>query len=611
MEFHILGPVEVVDHGRPLALGPSKQRALLALLLLHVNEVISRDRLIEDLWGERAPETAATALHGYVSHLRKVLEPGNGGGGRRRLVTRAPGYLLELDPEQIDLKRFELLARRGQRALAAGDTRAAAATLAKALSLWRGPPLAEFSSAPFAVAESLRLQELHVSTIEERIDADLALGRHDHLIGELEALTAEHPFRERVHAQLMLALYRSGRQAEALGVYRRTRRRLVDELGIEPGAALQKLHQAILRHDRALALASVPDAEPPVQRAASTSPFRLSGRRPLRRGRVLAAAVIALALALGLAFALDGRGDPPIRLAPNSIGLIDAQSGRVTESFPVGRAPRALAVTDDSVWAANFQDQTVTRIKRGGKGIATIPVGSHPTGIAALGDTVWVWTLEELLVPIDPRYDTAGKPVTLAAEILGARTSAAGRRGLGGRITSGGAFLWIAAPGTSVIRVDPRHPRDGHLPVVPDQGVEGAIAYSDGKVWVAGARDVFPIDAITANPGAGVPIGVVRDLAFGFRSLWAVSGGPAHMNGVVQALRRIDPHTEFVQETIPVGSDPIGVAVAGDSVWVASRTDGTVVRVDPAQNRVVDTITLGSAPSALVADDAGVWVAVG
>jgi predicted ATPase/DNA-binding SARP family transcriptional activator len=248
MEFRILGPVEVVDGARVVPLGPSKQRALLALLLLHVNEVVSRDRLIDDLWGERAPRTAATSLHTYVSQLRKVLEAGSG-TEPRLLLTRTPGYLLALDPDQVDLKRFERLARRGQDELASSNVSAAATTLVEALSLWRGPPLAEFDSAPFALAESLRLQELRLCAVEDRIDSDLALGRHDHLVAEVDKLVGEHPYRERLCGQLMLALYRSGRQTEALEAYRKTRRRLVDELGIEPGPNLHELEQAILRHD--------------------------------------------------------------------------------------------------------------------------------------------------------------------------------------------------------------------------------------------------------------------------------------------------------------------------------------------------------------------------
>jgi DNA-binding SARP family transcriptional activator len=192
MEFRILGPVEVVDGGRAVTLGPTRQRALLALLLLHLNEVISSDRLIEDLWGERAPETAGASLHTYVWRLRKLLEEGND-AQPRVLLTRPPGYLLELDPEKVDLKRFELLAHRGKHELVSGDADAAAATLAQALALWRGPPLQEFGSAPFALAESLRLQELRVAVLEDRIDADIALGRHDRLVGELDKLVAENP----------------------------------------------------------------------------------------------------------------------------------------------------------------------------------------------------------------------------------------------------------------------------------------------------------------------------------------------------------------------------------------------------------------------------------
>jgi DNA-binding SARP family transcriptional activator len=252
MEFRILGPLEVVDDGRTVALGGSKQRALLAILLLRANEVVSRDRLIEDLWGERAPETASTALHGYVSQLRKALKPRRGEDEHQLLITRAPGYLLRVDPEQFDLRRFERLVREAKSELVEGDAQAASRALAEGLALWRGPPLAELGSAPFALVESLRLQELRVSTLEDRVEADLALGRHHDLVAELETLAAEHPFRERLRGQLMLALYRSGRQAEALRTYQQARRLLADELGLEPGQELKQLEQAILRQDPTL-----------------------------------------------------------------------------------------------------------------------------------------------------------------------------------------------------------------------------------------------------------------------------------------------------------------------------------------------------------------------
>ena len=245
MDFRILGPLEVSLDGRAVPLGGKKQRALLALLLLHANEALSSDRLIDELWGESPPETVTTMLQVYISRLRKAL-------GAERIVTRAPGYLLHVEPGELDLERFESLAAAGREALSAAQAAAAAERLHDALSLWRGAGLADFASEPFAQREIGRLEELRLATLEERIEADLALGRHAELVGELEALVQEHPLRERLRGQLMLALYRSGRQAEALEAYQETRRTLVEELGIEPSRTLQELERAILNQDSEL-----------------------------------------------------------------------------------------------------------------------------------------------------------------------------------------------------------------------------------------------------------------------------------------------------------------------------------------------------------------------
>ncbi len=239
MEFRILGPLEVVADGRPLALGGARQRALLALLLTRANQVVSTDRLIDELWGERAPKAAANALQYHVSRLRKLLAPSHA------IITKEPGYLIRVALEELDLLRFERLVEEGQRS----PPEAAARLLRDALALWRGPALADVVHESFAQPEILRLEELRLVALERRIDADLALGRDAELVAELEALVREHPLRERPRAQLMLALYRSGRQAGALEVYRQTRRLLVDELGIEPSPALQELEKAILDQD--------------------------------------------------------------------------------------------------------------------------------------------------------------------------------------------------------------------------------------------------------------------------------------------------------------------------------------------------------------------------
>jgi DNA-binding SARP family transcriptional activator len=241
LEFRILGPLEVLEDDRLIPLGGARQRALLAILLTRANEVVSRDRLIDELWGETPPRTALNTLQYYVSQLRKVL-------GADRIVTRSPGYAIRVEPGELDLARFERLLEEG------GDG------VRDALALWRGPALADFVYEAFAQTEVARLEELRLAALERRIDADLGLGYHAELVGELEKLIAEHPLRERPRRQLMLALYRSGRQAEALDAYQATRRALVDELGIEPSPAVQELEKAILRQDPALDLATAPTA---------------------------------------------------------------------------------------------------------------------------------------------------------------------------------------------------------------------------------------------------------------------------------------------------------------------------------------------------------------
>ncbi len=250
LEFRILGPLSVRVEGSPVPVGGPKQRALLALLLLSANRVVSRERLIEELFAEQSLASADHALRNHVSRLRKVLAPA--GADEPRLVARAPGYLLRVERGELDLERFEQFVAAGRVSLAAGDAAAAVDALRAAEGLWEGRPLADLELEPFARIEVERLEELLLAAVEERIDAELALGRQLALVPELEGLAGEHPYRERFRAQLMLALYRSGRQAEGLDVYRRTRSLLHDELGLEPGVELQKLEHAILVQDPAL-----------------------------------------------------------------------------------------------------------------------------------------------------------------------------------------------------------------------------------------------------------------------------------------------------------------------------------------------------------------------
>jgi DNA-binding SARP family transcriptional activator/tetratricopeptide (TPR) repeat protein len=331
MDFHILGPIEAIDADAPLALGGSKQRALLGMLLLHAGEVVPSDLLIEELWpGERRAD-ALKALQVAVSRLRKALEPARPAGvDSRVLVTRPPGYELRVDPERLDAKRFEALLDEGRGALAAGQAQSARATLGEALSLWRGAPLADLAYESFCQAEVARLEELRTAALEERIAADLALGRHAELVAELRTLVKEEPMRERLHGQLMLGLYRSGRQAEALDAYAEARRTLVEELGIEPSRELRDLHQAILEQSPELDLPARPET------AADTAGSVFVGREP-QLAELLA----------GLDEALAGRGRLFLLAGEPGIG-----KSRLAEQLAAQAKARGAEVLVGRCWEA-------------------------------------------------------------------------------------------------------------------------------------------------------------------------------------------------------------------------------------------------------------------
>lgn len=287
VEFRVLGPLEALVDGEPVALGGPRQRAVLAGLLATPGEVIPASRLIDDVWGEDPPETAANLLQGCISHLRKAL-------GRDVILTRGGGYSVVVDGQRLDLRRFERDALAGARALGDGRAEDAARQLRAALALWRGPALADLASEPFARPIAARLEELRLAALERALEADLALGRAAEAVAELEPLIAAHPLRERLRALQMLALYRAGRQADALAAFRAARAALVDELGIEPGAELAELERAILRQDPELALAPAIGAQ-----AAASPRLRAVVAAALDRAAISRLAEVARPLADG------------------------------------------------------------------------------------------------------------------------------------------------------------------------------------------------------------------------------------------------------------------------------------------------------------------------
>ena len=291
LDLRVLGPLEAHGDRGSIPLGGQKQRALLGLLVLNAGRVVATDRLLDELWGEQPPRTAATSLQNMVSNLRKAL-------GAERLETRPPGYRLCVEQEETDLGRFERLVA-DARPLS-GEQRSQ--VLSSALALWRGAPLADFAFETFAQSEIRRLEERRLVTLEERIEADLDGGRHSELVAELEALVEQHPFRERLRAQLMIALYRAGRQAEALQAYHDARRALVDELGIEPGRPLQELFSRILRQDRSLELGAA-------------RPVRIEDEiRPIADAIAAGRVVVVLGSGVNVSGAADDNGDGlPVR----------------------------------------------------------------------------------------------------------------------------------------------------------------------------------------------------------------------------------------------------------------------------------------------------------
>lgn len=580
LTFRILGSLEVLADGRELRLGGARQRAVLAILLIHRGEVVSNDRLVDELWGERPPHTATKTVQVYVSRLRKEL-----GGGM--LVTHGGGYALEIGAAEVDADRFEQLAVAGRDALDRGDDAAAAEGLREALALWRGRPLADFAYESFAQSEIMRLEEQRLVVLEDRAEADLALGHHAALVPELEALVREHPTRERFRGQLMLALYRSGRQAEALASYRDEQRRLL-EVGLEPGADLRRLEQAILREDPAL------DAP---------SPSGVTAAVRRRRGGALAALGGAMLLAAAVVAALFGGSDgaPVAGAPPNSVALIDPASNQITATVPTGVQPADVSADADFVWVANRGDDTVTQIDPATRAaISTTPVGTGIGGLAAGDGAIWVGdSRQSELVRLDPEFRST-RSVELAARPDALASSDPGPVAVG----EGAVWSRVAA---GVARVDPE--RNEVVARIPVGNDPSAIAIGGGGVWVTDAVDntVSRIDPAPARVNvvtATTPVGRgPAAVAVGEGAVWVA-------NADDDTVARVDPRTAAVTATIPVGRRPTGIAAGGGSVWVVNSLSGSVSRIDPDTNELEAIIPVGETPHSVTLAHGLVWVSV-
>ena len=576
MEFRILGPLEVRDGGRELSLGAPRQRALGAILLLHANQVVSTDRLIDELWGEDAPPTASHVIQVYVSQLRKVLNR-----SARILVTRAPGYLLLVEPGQLDLDRFERLSTAGRAAIAAGDPHTASARLAEALALWRGPPLDDFAYEPFAQREIARLGELRIAALEDRVDSDLELGRHRGVVGELEGLVSDYPLRERLRASLMLALYRSGRQADALAAYRDARHALVEDLGIEPSPALAELERRILRQEPGLELPSPGPPDPRGGRRAKGS------RRRSVLAVTAASMVAALAAALALALSEDTAG-PPTSLPPNSVGRIDAESNRILGATLVGSGPTHLVAGEGAIWVANFDDETLSKLDPStGEELRRISAEGTPTGLASGAGAVWMThDFAGTLSRIDPGLETIVATIELGS---GVTDVAVGEHG-----------VWIVnSLRGRLLRVDPA--TNDVVATIDLGGTLGGVAVGGGAVWVASGRTVVRVDPATLTLRRVALRYNAGELAVGEGAVWVA-------NGLGDAVTRVDLASATASSAVAVGDNPSGIAVGGGVVWVANSVDGTLSRIDPTTGVVTGTIVVADGVEDVAVSEGTVWV---
>jgi DNA-binding SARP family transcriptional activator/ABC-type branched-subunit amino acid transport system substrate-binding protein/streptogramin lyase len=585
VRFLVLGPLEARMEGREVELGAGRQRALLALLLVRAGEALSTERVIDALWAEQPPASATKVVQGYVSQLRRSLPP-------ETIETRGSGYILY--SAETDAVEFERLLEQARDQA----PREAVATLRSALALWRGRPYADVEYESWARHEIVRLEDLRTAALEELLDARLQLGEAAGLVPELESLVAEHPLRERLRALLMLALYRAGRQVDALESFADARRRLVDELGIEPGPELQDLQRRILAQDPELR--PVPRTWPLV--------------RVARRARwLVGVGVLVAAAAVAAGFLIAG-GNGGIE--PNSLVLLDAGTGKPTAQIGVGSLPSQVSVGAGAVWVLNSDDNTVSEIDlKTRRKVATFSTGSRTVGIAAGASALWLANggtngsntsygsdeestmLPATLTKVDPTTRLPLFTKALPAKfVLAFYTRFPGEH----TIVVGGGSVWVVAQDYRLVRVNTQ---TGAIEHRFSFGAD-SLAFGGGELWlVQQGAQVMRLDPRTDRIDLTFRLAAGPGIDYGFGSAWVADP----VQGLVW---RISGGTPPLARSIAVASGSSAVAVSAHSVWATSVLADAVTRIDPQTNRADATIPL-TAPQDLAAAASGMWVSTG
>jgi YVTN family beta-propeller protein len=548
------------------------------------------------------------AVRVYVSQLRKML-------GEDSVETRPAGYMLRAGKGAVDADVFEERLAEGRRLLADGAAGNADDVLRSALGLWRGPALADFRYETFARDEIGRLEGLRLIALEQRLEVDLALGRHAEAVPELEALVREYPLRESLRGLLMLALYRAGRQADALAAYQDARATLVEELGLDPSEALQRLEQAILRHDPSLDVAvpepvenlarSEPPAQPAIDGLPPQPPPAPTGTPHRARRLVLAGVAVVAVVAVAVTAVLLTRGSGGLsHIGPTSVGVIDASSNVLVADIPVGFKSSLIAAGEGYVWVADPDGSTLVRIDPATR-IPTrwgIEAGAVPTGVAAGEGFVWITVLKGGLLYL---LKLGPDEVELRHQWpLGAATDS----GFRPTVALGGDAVWVLVPATGKLwRIDVA--TSGKQLVSSGVGDAVSLAVDQNAVWLATLNGVERLDpgtgrALKTFDLGGVGADEVKSVALGAGSVWYARSSDTN-------LWRIDPETNTLLGSTTVGRGPSGIAVGEGAVWVANSRDGSVSRVDPKTQTETDRIELHAAPGGIVVADSAVWTSPG
>jgi YVTN family beta-propeller protein len=563
VQISILGTVEATREGDPVDLGSPQQRAVLALLAIDAGRPVSVDRIVDALWPDNPPPTAGKTIQTYVSRLRRAL-------GDEAIERRGNSYILraEVDVERVDA----LVAQR---------------RFADALALWRGRALADV---PGLHDERERLEELHLRTLEDRIDEDLAEGNDPALLGELRSLAAAHPLRERLLGQLMVGLYGAGRQAEALAVYRDARKRFHDQLGLEPGPTLKELERRILAHDPTLRAAPPPPSVPVAVRARV--------RRHLVPLVVTLTALVLVCVGLIASFPTKDAPAHPIPAMPNSIARIDPATNSVVEDIRVGRHPGAIAADGRYVWVVNDDDKTLSRFDTRTGQVQTI--GGLPyVGLVALDgrgnvyvsgfDDPLVWQIDPHRLKIIRHYRVRSRAVGMAV---------------------GGGSLWVVDRLVNAItRIDLR---TGKVAQTIPVGADPLFAtFGYGTLWVTNSDD-GTVSSI--RPGVSKPDTITVDsrpfgIAAGERGVWVVGHTWSTVTRIDSDTRRVVKEIELAPKS-PFSIDSFAVATGAGGVWTTNWTSLSVIRIDPRTNRVVARIKLRGSPTGIAVSGDQVWVAV-